>query len=136
MLPVCALIWPMTQGLTMPLVMPMLEMKAMPVAAVWAGRWRRQRPEDRQRGEDQHGGNGQDRQRHPEARHMQRQRGQRQRASCSAAEKMPVTLAEAVGAPRNEDQAHRADGVRDDRVEADGHHVLDAEVANHQRHPE
>ena len=39
MLPVAVRIWPITHGLTMPLVMPILLMTAMPAAALLPGRW-------------------------------------------------------------------------------------------------
>jgi hypothetical protein len=110
----------------MPLVMPMLEIKAMPVAAVCAGRWLGGSAQKIGSAAKISGRDGKDRQRHREARHVQRQRHQRQRASAVQQEEMSVAFAETVGAPRNQDQTHRPDRIRDDRVETDGHHVMDA----------
>ncbi|MNS65958.1 hypothetical protein D3C72_991510 [compost metagenome] len=67
---------------------------------------------------------------------MQRQRRQRQRAAGRAQQEMAVALAGAVGVARDQDQADRAHGIGYHRIQADRHHVGDAEVADHQRHPE
>ncbi len=96
----------------------------------------RQRPEDRQRGEDQHGCHGQDRQHCAEMRQPQCQQRERQRSATAAQQEMTMAFARAVRVSRNQDQADRANRVRNYAIQADRHHIGNAEIPNHQWHPE